>query len=107
MTKVCPIKKPFPCGGGYQDQKVTTFFPMDFPGCNSAEDGCFMQIYGHSVETRTYAICVDFVLEEGQEDSKSVARDEFDIQKTECKNAIHYWDSFDTSHADTQFSVNH
>ena len=63
MTQVAPIKRPFNCGGGYQDESFTAIIPLDFPGCATDEDNCVMQIYAHSVEPRTYAMAIFFRLE--------------------------------------------
>jgi hypothetical protein len=62
FSQVAPIKRPFNCGGGFQDNVFNFTIPEDFPGCSTAADGCVLQIYGHSVEPRTYAICLDFTL---------------------------------------------
>ena len=45
-----------------KDERFEAKVPIDFPGCENPEDGCFLQLYGHSVETRTYASCINFVL---------------------------------------------
>ena len=62
---VIPIKKPSCCGEGYQDNMISFTVPLDFnqlvtkipgfTGCNKIGD-CTLQIYGHSVEPRTYSI---------------------------------------------------
>ena len=65
MTLVAPLKRPFPCGGRYQDQLFELTIPLDVQGCESPADGCVLQMYGNSVETRTYAICVDVVFTDG------------------------------------------
>jgi hypothetical protein len=103
MTKVAPIKRPFNCGGGYQDQKFTFTIPSDFPGCENESDNCVLQIYGHSVEPRTYAMCIDFTLAKGNGNATPTLGPK-DVQKTQFQPAIHYHDSFDTSHVDSAYS---
>ncbi len=68
---VVPIKKPSCCGEGYQDAVIDFTIPNDFEqlknkvpgftGCNKIGD-CTLQIYGHSVEPRTYAIGVPILI---------------------------------------------
>ena len=68
---VIPIKKPSCCGEGYQDQVIDFTIPSDFiqlsskvqgfTGCNKIGD-CTLQIYGHSVEPRTYAIGTPLII---------------------------------------------
>jgi hypothetical protein len=103
MTKVAPIKRPFNCGGGYKDQRFSFTIPNDFPGCENANDNCVMQIYGHSVEPRTYAMCIDFTLSPGQGKSNATLSAK-DVPTTQFQDAIHYQDSFDTSHVDSTHS---
>lgn len=142
MTKTCAARKPFNCGGGYKNQLYKYKIPNDTPGCSTPEERCFLQFYGHSVETRTYAICTRFYLvgeaaapaapaerrltndPNAVRKLRSAAADpntyvfdytldnptldtfETAVGSTESeescvmKPAIHYWDSFDTSHKD-------
>jgi hypothetical protein len=111
FTKVAPIKRPFHCGGGYQDQAFNVTIPKDFPECERESDVCVIQIYGHSVEPRTYAICLDFVLNpqpapadvsDAQEPEKPAPG--YDIPVTNFRQPIHYNDSFDTAQVDSQYS---
>jgi hypothetical protein len=105
MTQVAPIRRPFPCGGGYQDQRFAFAIPADFPAgkCESANDNCVLQIYAHSVEPRTYAICVDFTLTTGRGNA-TIPLTSNDVRTTQFQRAIHYHDSFDTSHVDSAYS---
>jgi hypothetical protein len=103
MTKVAPVKRPFHCGGGYQDQRFTFTIPKDFPGCETAAENCVVQIYGHSVEPRTYAMCIDFTLAPGAAPTPAVPGPQ-DVPTTILQPAIHYHDSFDTSHVDSAYS---
>jgi hypothetical protein len=102
MRRVSPIKRPFNCGGGYQDQRFSFIIPNDFPGCETPSENCFVQLYGHSVEPRTYAICIDFVLERGTNTNTTFGP--LDLERTQFQPAIHYWDSFDTAHVDSAYS---
>jgi hypothetical protein len=102
MRRVSPIKRPFNCGGGYQDQRFNFIIPNDFPGCETPSENCFVQLYGHSVEPRTYAICIDFVLERGTNTNTTFGP--LDLETTQFQPAIHYWDSFDTAHVDSAYS---
>lgn len=110
MTQVAPVKRPFHCGGGFQDQAFQVTIPQDFPGCESASDSCVMQIYGHSVEPRTYAICLDFVLARNPAPIAAVAKRQYgstpglNIPVTTFQKAIHYADSYDTARVDSQYS---
>jgi hypothetical protein len=63
---VVPIKKPTCSGEGYQDNMIKFTIPLDFvslgskvpgfTGCNAdSEPMCTLQVYAHSVESRTYA----------------------------------------------------
>jgi hypothetical protein len=68
---VVPLKKPSCCGEGYQDNVIDFIVPKDFNqlprrvpgfnGCNKIGD-CTLQLYGHSVEPRTYAIGVPIII---------------------------------------------
>ncbi|KAJ3367894.1 hypothetical protein HDU91_001029, partial [Kappamyces sp. JEL0680] len=121
LTKVVPIKRPFNCGGGYQDQKFTFTIPADFPAgkCDKESDNCVIQVYGHSVEPRTYAIGIDFVLTGAAAAAPAPANvtqlvrrqlnagavpKNTDIASAQFQDALHYWDSFDTSHVDSTHS---
>mmetsp|Transcript_114993 Transcript_114993/g.199427 ORF Transcript_114993/g.199427 Transcript_114993/m.199427 type:complete len:726 (-) Transcript_114993:87-2264(-) len=64
---VVPVRKPTCSGEGYQDNIVRFTVPRDFAdlgakipgftGCNeNSKPMCVLQIYSHSVESRTYAI---------------------------------------------------
>ena len=144
MTQNCAIRKPFNCGGGFKNQLFKFTVPADTPGCDTPEDECFLQLYGHSVETRTYAICTRFFFNGGAAtESKTPQESEnserkrslrslqtagtvpFDYtqnnptldtyesaqgstgSEASCvmKDSINYWDSFDSSHKDKDFSV--
>jgi hypothetical protein len=145
LTLVAPIRLPAPCGGGYQDQRFTFTVPTDFPAgkCENAAENCVLQIYGHSVEPRTYAMCIDFTLTptlgapapapgngtapapagnstapapagngtapvgnlvDYSRLTKRQAPSSKDIPNTRFQKAIHYFDSFDTSHVDSAYS---
>jgi hypothetical protein len=63
---VVPIKKPTCSGEGYQDNMIKFTIPLDFVGLGSKVPGfsgcnadtkpmCTLQVYAHSVESRTYA----------------------------------------------------
>lgn len=69
---VVPVRKPTCSGEGYQDNVITFTIPSDFntavassvanwQGCKKTGD-CVLQIYAHSVETRTYAIGTPLVV---------------------------------------------
>jgi hypothetical protein len=125
MTQVVPAKRPFNCGGGYGEQRHFFTIPNNFRGCTTPEENCVVQIYGHSVEPRTYAMCIDFVITSsaaeaynsevpaGFTPSASTTGNPFmkrkapngeDLQNAVPQPAIHYADSFDTSHIDAQYS---
>ena len=122
MTQVAPIKRPFNCGGGYQDQRFTATIPLDFPGCSKPEENCVLQLYAHSVEPRAYAIGIDFVLsgqptETNNSTSPTILKRQGtqnptqnsmpstkDISKTQFQLPIHYNDAFDSSHVDSSYS---
>jgi len=69
---VVPVRKPACSGEGYQDVMLDFTIPVDFSqlgtkitgfqGCK-IEGDCVLQIYAHSVETRTYAIGVPLLVE--------------------------------------------
>lgn len=103
MNKICTVQKPFRCGGGYQNQNFQVTVPRDVQGCNTAADGCFFQFYGHSVEPRTYAYCVRFHLAADPAPAAPA------VGESSCaatlRDPIHYWDSYDTSHKDQDYSV--
>jgi hypothetical protein len=124
LTKVAPIKKPFACGGGFESEKFSFTIPADFPAgkCDNESDNCVIQVYAHSVEPRTYTMGIDFVLtgaaapaairpparaslsrrQAGPNAGASPANS--DVATTVFQDAIHYWDSFDTSHVDSTHS---
>ncbi|KAI8905060.1 hypothetical protein EDD86DRAFT_71130 [Gorgonomyces haynaldii] len=113
LATVTPVKRPFNCGGGYQNQRFTFTIPTDFPGCENAAEKCTLQVYAHSVETRTYAMCIDFTLNPSvpakpanvkRQANGTVPTNGKDILVSVPQDAIHYFDSFDTSHVDSQFS---
>lgn len=69
---VVPVRKPTCSGEGYQDNAFSFTIPKDFnkdlkaklpgfQGCN-ARGKCTLQIYAHSVESRTYAIGVPLIV---------------------------------------------
>jgi hypothetical protein len=106
MNDLCPVKRPFKCGGGYANANYEVKIPLNVPGCASREDGCFLQMYGHSVEPRTYAMCIHFVLS----DAPAVAADTADplIEEGDMcirQDPIYFQDSYDTSHFDSEYSV--
>jgi hypothetical protein len=105
MSRVAPIRRPFPCGGGYQDQRFAFAIPTDFPAgkCENPNENCVLQIYGHSVEPRTYAMCIDFTLATGVANATASLTPN-DVRTTQFQKAIHYHDSFDTSHVDSAYS---
>jgi hypothetical protein len=124
MTQVIPVKRPFNCGGGYQDQKHFFIIPNDLNGCTSPADNCVVQIYGHSVEPRTYAMCIDFVIgtpanafndatpkgytKSFQSNNPFMARkapNGQDLPNAVPQPAIHYHDSFETSFVDSSYSA--
>jgi hypothetical protein len=99
LTEVVTIMNPRPCGGGYQNQQFSFDIPADFPvPCNKVGD-CVMQMYAHSVEPRTYAICSDIVLT-----GKPAALNKRGT-KTQLKPAVHFADAVDTSHLDKSHSL--
>ena len=105
QRQVVPLRRPSPNGGGYANHEFSFQFPLDFPGCVLPAEGCVVQIYCHSVETRTYAIGYDFVLLDQPQDGQTAASlTKYDLPRTIVQPALHYWDSFDTSHTDSQFS---
>ena len=106
MSTVTPVKAPFNCGGGYKDQLHSFKIPDDFQGCTSANDSCRLQIYGHSVEPRTYAMCIDFVISPTAPPGlpSALTHPDKDIPKAVPQAAVHFSDSFDTSHIDSQYS---
>jgi len=69
---VVPIRKPACSGEGHQDNVFTFTVPNDFnslgamvpnfKGCKQVGD-CVLQIYAHSVESRTYAIGTPLIVE--------------------------------------------
>lgn len=70
---VVPIRKPSCSGEGYQDNVISFTVPKDFAGlggkipgfkgCNAdTKVKCTLQIYAHSVESRTYAIGFPIVI---------------------------------------------
>lgn len=73
---VVPIRKPTCSGEGYQDNIVGFTIPKDFTklgskipgfkGCKATGD-CVLQVYSHSVESRTYAFAVGVIVN-GHED---------------------------------------
>jgi hypothetical protein len=103
MQNVIPIKRPFPCGGGYQDQRFPFQIPADLNGCNSKSDGCVLQFYAHSVETRTYAIGIDFYINSTAQ-GQGGPKESTDILRAVKQPAIHYNDAFDTAHTDSSYS---
>lgn len=152
MTMVAPLRRPFPCGAGYQNERFELTIPMDVPGCATQEDGCTLQFYAHSVETRTYAVCVNMMLTDAPVpagtnptaipvvgsintaatvapvvaaayDTTTSASTRYNRRRlqnatlaetnglygslttTLWQPAVHYWDSFDTSHVDSDYSV--
>jgi hypothetical protein len=73
---VVPIRKPTCAGEGRQDNAFAFTVPLDFNtnlkarvpgfgGCNEPGD-CVLQVYAHSVETRTYAIGTPIVVTGGE-----------------------------------------
>jgi hypothetical protein len=118
MIQVAPIKRPFNCGGGYKNQRFTATIPLDFPGCALPEDNCVMQIYAHSVEPRSYAIGIDFVLsgdpiklnntvplrQPSTNPINSTLPNSKDVHATYFQRPILYSDAFDTSHVDHLYS---
>lgn len=73
-TVVVPIKKPTCSGEGYQDGVVSFTVPTDFntlaakvpnfTGCNKIGD-CVLQVYSHSVESRTYSMGTPLIVTGG------------------------------------------
>merc|ERR1719277_1005363 len=70
---VVPTKKPTCSGEGYQDNMIKFTIPLDFvslgskvpgfTGCNAdSEPMCTLQVYAHSVESRTYAYSFPIVV---------------------------------------------
>ena len=106
MSTVTPVKAPFNCGGGYKDQLHSFKIPADFQGCTNATDACRLQLYGHSVEPRTYAACIDFVISPNAPVGLPAAltHPDKDIPAAKAQAAVHFADSFDTSHIDSQYS---
>jgi len=85
---VVPVRKPTCSGEGYQDNAFSFTIPSDFnnlktkvpgfTGC-SQRGQCTLQIYAHSVESRTYAIGVPLIVT-GFTSGGAVATDESQIQ---------------------------
>lgn len=88
MTVVVPIRRPACAAEGHQDTAFTYIIPNDFnqlgtkvpgfTGCNKFGD-CVLQIYMHSVESRTYAIGIPIIIP-GFDDSLPKAQDDSQIQ---------------------------
>ncbi|KAJ3250474.1 hypothetical protein HK104_007439, partial [Borealophlyctis nickersoniae] len=59
--KIMTLRRPFPAGGGYQ----SGLYPFTVPTQQNLATlcapgkGCILQMYCHSVETRTYTVCTD------------------------------------------------
>jgi hypothetical protein len=113
LTQVAPIKRPFTCGGGYQNQRFSFTVPSDFPAgkCETAAENCVVQLYAHSVEPRTYAMCIDFTLVPGGAPppnstltKRQVLNNQKDIPTTQFQPAVQFNDAFDTAHVDSQYS---
>ena len=106
MATVTPVKQPFNCGGGYKDQLHSFKIPADFQGCENATESCRLQVYGHSVEPRTYAMCIDFVISPNAPPGipAALTHPDKDIPTAVAQPAVHFSDSFDTSHIDSQYS---
>merc|ERR1719199_1108682 len=93
---VIPIRRPACSGEGYQDNAFTFTVPQDFnslgkkvPGFNGckAVGDCVLQIYAHSVESRTYAMGTPLIVE-GHDGSKADASDESQIQPAGADPAL-------------------
>jgi hypothetical protein len=114
LTQVAPIRRPFTCGGGFQNQRFAFTVPADFPAgkCETAAENCVVQLYAHSVEPRTYAMCVDFTLQPGAApppSNRTLTKRQAinaakDIPVTNFQPAVHFNDAFDTAHVDSQYS---
>ena len=106
MSVVTPIRMPANCGGGYKDQRHSFKIPEDFQGCTNENENCRLQIYIHSVEPRTYAVCIDFVISDTAPAGipAALTQPDKDIPSAKPQPAVHYSDSFDTSHIDSQYS---
>jgi len=116
FQQVVPLMRPSPCGGGYTQNDITFTIPTNFAGCTSPAEGCAIQIYAHSVEPRTYAMCMDVTLTAAAANTTATAPGGFGVQGALTKRAaaggklvdnpipqpaIHYSDSFDTAHIDS------
>jgi len=87
---VVPIRKPACSGEGYQDVMLDFTIPVDFSqlgtkikgfkGCKIVGD-CVLQIYAHSVETRTYAIGVPLLVKQ-----KSTGK--YDVESTATRDNL-------------------
>ena len=118
---VIPLMRPSPCGAGYKQNDISFVIPPNFPGCRSESDRCVMQIYAHSVEPRTYAMCIDFTFTGGNNTvtppttytpppvtynppprvyKRAVAQGKV-VDNLVPQPAIHYSDSYDTAHIDS------
>ncbi|KAJ3037980.1 hypothetical protein HDV00_001183 [Rhizophlyctis rosea] len=62
--KVMTVRRQFPAGAGYQNNVYPFTVPtgQNLTGLCTADSGCFMQMYCHSVETRTYTTCTDIAI---------------------------------------------
>jgi hypothetical protein len=93
----------FKIGGGYQNQQFTFQIPADMPGCTAKGD-CVLQMYAHSVEPRTYAICTDIIFSGAPTAVKAKRDVNGNVASAKSQTPILYQDSFDTSHVDSTHS---
>ena len=123
MKSVCPAKRPYASGGGFMNSRARFTMPFNTPGCKDREDGCFIQLYCHSVETQTYVVSIHFTLraspaaisptrasQDGLETPSSPSK-KFpssmgqELLSCEEQKPIWFSDSYDSSHSDSEFSV--
>ncbi|KAJ3181062.1 hypothetical protein HDU85_003767 [Gaertneriomyces sp. JEL0708] len=102
VPDVAPIAR-FACGGGFAQNRPNVTLPADFPVDVCAPGkGCLMQLYWHTVEPRTYAVCTNVEITPGAAAPKKL----FTRQTTSVKfnPARCFADSFDTAHIDSTHS---
>ncbi|KAJ3185505.1 hypothetical protein HDU87_000128 [Geranomyces variabilis] len=103
VPNVAPITR-FACGGGYAQNRPNATIPADFPNLCGPNDGCVMQLYWHSVEPRTYAVCTNVEIT-GAATPAGTARLRTRAESSVAfAPALLYADSFDTAHIDSTHS---
>ncbi|TPX55444.1 hypothetical protein PhCBS80983_g05308 [Powellomyces hirtus] len=108
VPDVAPITR-FPCGGGFAQNRPNVTIPADFPNVCGAGAGCVMQLYWHTVEPRTYAVCTDVQINAGAAPAGAGAAAPARLRTRQestvvFNKALLYADSFDTAHIDSTHS---